>query len=292
MSTYSFYKDLLTRLNVKNYSQVIKLLFDDDFQFYDNYRRKYKNKINNCIQEGGASTYMYSYAGYKFMIHQDKDENLMTFHIYNNDNVNDLTCVILLIELEEQFVNVQSISSLDNCAINGMPKTKKGTLLLHMVIDFIKKKLKPLYNLKYIQLKDNSFYFCQKNKTRIDFDSLYMLTKGDTWCGKHNFVPFNPNAKKIDLEMNINYKVNQRLVDIIKVKCVSLDKYLKATKLLSDNQINNIIKKYKNTSIKDFMNIFMEDYDKSCEIFSMIYKDLMKEMKLTNLHGITYFLPI
>jgi hypothetical protein len=56
-----------------------------------------------------------------------------------------------------------------------------GSLLLNLMLDFIKKYLKPLYDLKYVQLRDISHLWCKKFKTNIDVDSFYMLTHGNTW---------------------------------------------------------------------------------------------------------------
>lgn len=292
---FKFYGDIFKRLNVNNGINIIRLLFDDDMPFFDSYRckcLKWKNsEIKQIEQTGGQQSYIYDYKGYKFVIHEDIDYDI-SFHIYNNDNVDESACIILFVEPIERFAYIHTLSAYDNCAISGMPKTRKGTLLLHMTIDFIQKRLKDRFNLQYIQLKDNSFYYCQKSKTNIDFDSLYMLTRANTWYGKYGFRPFNPVAKQLDIELHVNYKVNQKLVDAIKVGCTNLGELLKKTKLIPHNKIDKMMEIHKDTSIRNFLNIFMKKYDTSCDIFALIYRDLMTNMGLYNLHGVTYFLPL
>jgi len=99
---------------------------------------------------------------------------------------------------EEHFVYVDNITKYPDCTRIGIPKTKGGSLLLNLMLDFVKKYLKPLYGLKYIQLRDTSHLWCEKSKINIDFDSFYMLTHGDTWYGKYGFIPFDINTNKID----------------------------------------------------------------------------------------------
>jgi hypothetical protein len=82
-----------------------------------------------------------------------------------------------------------------------------------MSLDFISKILKPKYKIKYVHLKDNSFYFCAKTKKRLDLDSIYMLSRGETWYGKRGFIPFNTDTNTVDVENYANYKLNNKLVN-------------------------------------------------------------------------------
>ena len=130
-----------------------------------------------------------------------------------------------------------------------------------------------------------------------------MLTNGETWYGKRGFIPFNPLKQKIDIEKYASYKLNRKLVDIIKVKHVEDLKELlkKANNILKikypENQLidyeklKTFIANNKNVSIRKFMKDFAKLFDVTCGYCSLIYKDIMKNIGLVDLHQTTYFLP-
>ena len=179
-----------------------------------------------------------------------------------------------------------------------MPKTKGGSLLLRLCIKFIK-ELKNKYDLTHIQLKDNSFIYCKQSKTTIDFDSFYMLTHGNTWYGKYGFVPYDPEQETLDIDKLVSYKLNQKLVNIVKVGCINIRPLIEkaVTKFKLDNVftynfINKMMKKYEDKPLQFFMNDLVKEYDHTCGIFNEIYKNVMEQAGMINLHGNTYYLPL
>ena len=96
--------------------------------------------------------------------------------------------------------------------------------------------MKPKWKLKYIYLKDNSLYFCQKTKRNIDFDSIHILTRGNTWYGKYGFIPYDSLKEEIDIENYVNYKLNSKLVNKIKIKCTNIKAIFEAKVL--ENKLN------------------------------------------------------
>jgi len=184
--------------------------------------------------------------------------------------------------------------------------------MLHMTLDFIN-SIKQKYDLKYIQLRDTSTFTCKINKkdSKTNMCDLYMLTRGQTWLaacslslseyGKYGFIPFNPdrNNKSIDIDGLVKYKLNQQLVDTIKIKYTNLKKYLltaskklNITDSFSEKSIDKIIEIYNDKSIKEFFSYFMKKYDSTCHIFNEIYLDFMKDVGMQNLHSQVYFLPL
>jgi hypothetical protein len=291
---YGFYDKLLKKLNVKNYSRVSEELCHTNYDFYKKYMEKSENISFTQI---GGSKEKYIYDNEKFIVDKIEENDRITINIskYKSEDSH----VLVFIPKDENFIYLENITNQDKNVKIGMPKTKIGTLLMRMVLDFSMNILKPKYKCKYIQLKDNSYYWCDKIKKKIEFDNLYMLTKGNTWYGKYNFIPFNPDKKDVDIENYVNYKTNQKIINIIKIKHIDLYKYI--SKAFIELKINDssklkilekLLKKRENDSIQEFLNIFLKDYDKMCDIFSYIYKDIMMELKMTNLHGITYYLPL
>ncbi|AYV77632.1 MAG: hypothetical protein Dasosvirus15_5 [Dasosvirus sp.] len=102
-------------------------------------------------------------------------------------------CVVIFIDQDEKFAYIENISYFDKCVRSGMPRTRGGSLLLRLALDFIREYLKPKFDLQYIQLKDNSFVYCKQVRDKIEFCNMYMLSHGDTWYGKYGFVTFIKN---------------------------------------------------------------------------------------------------
>lgn len=144
------------------------------------------NKKDN-VQYGGTKSIQYVYDDRTFIWDVHKNEHVVEYVVYtvtkDKDKKEPLTCVMLSIDLDEtlRYVYMTSISNYENCALEGMPKTRAGSLILQLSLLFIKQYLKPKYDLKYVQLKDNSHFLCPINRQMIDFDSLYMLAYGNTW---------------------------------------------------------------------------------------------------------------
>jgi len=293
---YKFYSTLLKNLNVPQHNEIYYKIIQEDYEFYKNYAYL---KYDEQYRGGKNDVIKYKHEGYTFIIHKDEEEDRTSFHVYNEDNIErNEVCMLLFIPKKENYVYLQSISYYQNCYRPEMPKTKGGSLLLRMTLNFID-DIKSKYKLKYIQLKDNSTFTCEEDGKSTPICNLYMLTRGDTWYGKYGFIPFDPIKKQIDIDTLVDYKTNQKLVKIIKIKCTDIKEYLiKATYKLNLNRqypehiIDQIIKVYGAKSIQDFFRDFMEKYDTRCHIFNEIYKNFMMDMHLVDLYNKTYYKPI
>lgn len=292
---YKFYTTLLEKLNVPNHIDIYGKIINEDYEFY-----KYYFQLNNTEQFGGGEpiTIKYNYDKYTFNIHQIDETDRTSFSIYNNDNddIGDAR-MLIFIPKKENYVYIETISYYQNCSTPSMPKTKGGTLLLKTTLKFID-DIKLKYNLKYIQLRDTSTFVCRKNAIKTPISNLYMLTRGDTWYGKYGFIPFDPNNKQIDIDNLVNYKTNQKLVKLVKVKYTNLKSFMtkasykKHLKQYNEKIINEIFEAYNDRSIKDFFKDFISNYDSTCDMFNEIYKDLMDEVGIVDLYGKTFYKPI
>lgn len=292
MDIHSFYHKLFEELHVPQTNDIFHKLMFEDFLFYD----KYSKSRNFNKQHGGSREITFKNGKYTFTIYKVKDDDRLSFSIYNynNEEVGD-ACVVLFIPIKEKYVYLDAISYYDNCAFPGMPKSRGGSLLLDTTLKFID-TIKNKYKLSYIQLKDNSFFTCHLDKQVTPMATLYMLTRGNTWYGKYGFIPFDPVRKEIDINTLVDYKTNQKLVKLVKVKHTGIRDYMKRSsrfvKGYSDKLIDSIMSNYSDMSLQKFFEDFIKKYDTRCDMFNAIYKDVMEEVGIANLNNKTYYLPL
>ena len=300
MSLLNYYGHVLRKMEPKIKGRSIIALAAED-NIYHYFARKANVKQKRESQDGGAKSIKYEFDNKTFIWDIEKDENVVNYIVYTVDNdkkKQPLTCVMLSIDLDEKnkYVYMTAISNYENCALEGMPKTGAGSLILRMSLAFIKQYLNPKYDLKHVQLKDNSHFLCHINKQMINFDSLYMLAYGNTWYGKYGFIPFDPDNKILDEKNYEIYKKNQQIVNTTLVKTTNLKNILlNANKKLNFTTIKKtekIIEKFKNETIRKFMYIMMKKYDKTCHILSEIYEKIMVNIGMFSLHGRSYYLQL
>ena len=298
MHWFSYYDDLFRKLHVPQPGRVTELLVTEEPEFSKKYAYLIKPRQYQ-IGSGVTNKIKFKYDNFEFVIYEIDESDRITYSLFNNNDLNDSReCITLFIPLNEKFVHLQNISYYDKCT-SGMPKTRGGSLLLNMTLDFIKKYLKPKYARKYIQLKDNSYFPCRQTKNTIDFDSLYMMSHGHTWYGKYGFVPFDTNTESTDVYTLNDYKSNQKLVEKTKVKDTKTEKYfreavkiLKLERIFTENKLNNMFSAYKELPIKKFVKDLLKQYDVTCGIFSLIYRKMMDDIGMKNLHGRSYYKTI
>jgi len=91
------------------------------------------------------------------------------------------------------------------------------------------------------------------------------------------------SKKGLDIQGFVEYKTNQTLVKIIPVKHTKIPEYIQ--KFMPQNKIDG------DKSISEFFKDFLK-VDVTCEIFGKIYKDVMTDLNITNLHGRYYYLVL
>ncbi|AYV75427.1 MAG: hypothetical protein Terrestrivirus1_301 [Terrestrivirus sp.] len=293
-SIYKLYDNLLRKLNFPSnitLTDATNKLLQTNFSFFQEYININKNVTENNydgIQTGGF-VYYYDFKNkmYRFNVNVEDEDDRTTYAIYNNAG---LVCMMLFIPKKNHYVYIQTISAENSCVMSGNPKTKIGTLLFLMTLDLIKTKLTDKYGLKYIQLHDTSYYYCEKLKDKIEFDSLYMLSHGDTWYGKYGFIPFNETTQKINKDNMKIYENNKKIVNSKLMKNTKIKQYL--NKLMSKEKIDKLYDIYKDKTINEFFYDLSKQHDKTCYITGKIYKQFMVDNGIINLHGGTYYLPL
>lgn len=266
--------------------RIVNEIISDNYDFYKLFVTRKK------LQIGGSDIRKFTYGGKVYELDYVYDADR---HIYSLSpkGVINRTCFLIIIPDNENYVYIDNISSYEDCPHVGHLRNGRGSHLFKVVLAFID-SIKNDYKLKYIQLKDNSTLLC-KNKGKIELSSLYILTQGESWYGKYGFIPFDVDKRDLHFENYVNYKVNSKLVDALRVSCTDLqDLILKSARLnnntrLTDDKIKKLFKIYDNKSIKEFFKMFLSNYDLTCNIFYDIYKDFMRKNDIINLHGISYF---
>ncbi|AYV80579.1 MAG: hypothetical protein Harvfovirus3_24 [Harvfovirus sp.] len=302
MTKINYFRNLFLRLKIPEYKKLVDQLVLGDYDFYNGYARRF-SKLNdsptNQIGRGSLREFFYNYGDYTFRISEDTtDKERVSYAVYDEKMTQSL-CLLIFVDTDERTAYIETLSNFPNCTIQGMPKTRRGSLILGLTLDFIKKVLKNEYNLKYLWLKDNSFFYCKGADGNIDLDSLYMFTHGQTWYGKYGFMPFSIKEGTLHFHSLIDYSLNQKLVNTIPLKCTNIEKYL--AKLLSKPsyeqfisklELKKLCKEYNEKPIIEFFDTFMKKYDENCVLFHSIYKKVMTDIGMVDLHGKPYYLPL
>lgn len=143
-----------------------------------------------------------------FKFRKIKSEKRVDYVLRTNDE--DLDCIIIVIDRTERTALLDNISYYDEC----FPKNaavKKGGILLQVAMKLID-QIKNKYKLRYVTLKDNSRKTCKIVRDTLPLSIFLMFTRGETWYGSHEFVPFRPNDEKM---------MKTPLVDTIRTKRLS-----------------------------------------------------------------------
>jgi hypothetical protein len=126
-----------------------------------------------------------------------------------------------------------------------------------------------------------------------------MLTRGETWYGKYGFLPFDTTTNSLYIETLIDYKTNQNLVKLIPLGCTKTKKYfiqavkeLRLQKNFPDKLIDKMFDNYNDLSISKFFRDLLKRYEQTCEIFSLIYRNIMRDLHIVDLHGKAYYKPL
>jgi len=227
--------------------------------------RELKSRLNyltlqnyNEIQQKGGykkiKTFKYMNYTFKTIKTGDKDEVL--FMIYKNNR-----CFLLKIDLENN-----GLAILDS--FGNDPKDGGGTIMMNFLLNYIKTYLP---DIKRIELTDNSFILC--NKEKISLSGLYTLISGKTWYGKFGFVPIDKNTKK-------HYKNNINIIDKITVSDVW-------------NELEDIFIKYNFENNNNLLkNVLKEIFKKDCKYYEKIWKILSNKYDIYLMYGKDFVLYI
>lgn len=280
---------ILKKIHVKNHYKVsLELTGGNDYMFYYELFDHNRN-----LQTGGTKHITIKHNNENFMFYFFQDGNSIFFNLYKSNDENSMpACLIIIVDKKGKTAYINGISYDEKCF--SVDSTQKcGSVLFKVALKLID-KMKLDYDLKYIQLKDNSRKYCKQIKTSIQLWAITMFTSGETWYGKYGFVPFDTDKLHADIENCKKYLYNKKIITTTKIKNTNIKKYLtKASEKLGieidDKIIDKLFDQYNDKNIRDFFGNFLKKYDKYCSIFEFIYKKVMRDYNMESLYGISYF---
>lgn len=294
-------ESIMRDIKIRDYDKVYFQYVTDNphLGLFIDKRNSYKN--NKHVGGGKVNKIRVSYKNNDFIIFEKKVDNGYDIAIHRNNDVEEVeTCLHVMIDSITGLAYLQNISYYKNCNMKGnLNNPGGGGILLRMCIKFLKKS-KEKYDIRRIQLKDNSLFTCKLNNKKIFLPIIHTLLFGDTWYGKYGFRPYIPDSDQEDKELNEYYSKNKEIVLTTKVKDTNLFNYLfealKDESNKSEVEIKTFIDeyyaKYKNCTISQFFKMFLLNFDSTCKIFSKIYRGFYTNLKLYNFYGHPFYLDI
>lgn len=291
---YTKLKHKLKWLNIDKYKKYGKLIL-----------RNYNYKCNSLqhIMNGGNKQYekIIKYGDVDFVFKLDKDKYNYMFSLHQMNNKEKPKCIHIMIDINDKMAYIQELSNDDLCFNNNQKKefgkNATGSLLLKISIKLIE-KIKDIYGLKYVQLKDNAQKFC--GNKRINLSNMYMLLYGDTWYGDYGFIPIKENDFKKYENTNIllDYHRNKTLSSTILLNDVkNLKKYIEYS--LKKHNRNKFIDKFnefidnnQTMKLSTFLLKFLENYDNNCYLFIDFYDKIIKDIGMKKFDQSVYIYPI
>ena len=221
---------------------------------------------------------------------------LNTYKLYQRKNKEESipTCIVITIEKNpkketKNICHIQSIEYNENC----MPRLElnnKGSTLLKIALKLIR-LLKDRYKIKTIELTDNSKKTCGGKEIKLS--TMITLLTGTTWYGKYGFYPKDKEYKS-DFDENKKIIDKTMLSDVSQLKELIIKAHKKSESKLD---LQSILRSYdkvldKKASLQSFLNWFLKEYDNRCEIFFYFYRELYRELKMTDMYGQTFIKDI
>ena len=169
--------------------------------------------------------------------------------------------------------------------------------------------IKEQFSLEYIYVTDTLKYSVYKTPTKLDslikntkdipLYDLYILLFGKTIYDDYGFVFYDSDYNENNIYSEIHHNKNKELVKNIKVKNTNILEYiikaiyrLNFDKKYNKNKMIELINKYRDLPICEFIGYFIMDYDIDLKIFNEIYEDLMKDLGMNSMYYMEYYKKI
>jgi len=271
--------------NINLAFNIKKIIYKNSQLLRDNKTQIKKFFNKEIIQKGGGEDLIINYKKNEYIYTQIMDEDY--YILYSKD---DIDCVSVVIDKEKKVGEIHGIGNYKSCLIDS--NTKVGSTLLKITIKMLK-KYKDTFCINKIILTDNSLKKCESNRKDIILSHMLILLNGDTWYGKYGFRPIDINTYEYNEILNEKYNNNKLIINNITIKEANIIKYIKMTK---NNDIIKAVEKIlendENMLLKDFLQRFLNEYQSTCEYFSIFYEKLYYDIKLENFHRLFFGLTI
>ncbi len=243
----------------------------------------FKDNIKNNMT-GGAFSINYKEHHIKF--NKLVEDNLLKLYLSTPDESCNCISIIIDIHLGVAYINNVTNDKYTNCF--EQPELNNGKAIMEISIKMLK-KFKDKFNIKQIQLKDNSFITCD-DKTTIVLSDLSFLQHNETFYSRFGFKP----REDTDYE---NYMKNKAILSISKVKKIKLDKilnnYNNVINLKLKEQILEDYNTHLNYNIIQWFNLFSKTFmKKDCKLFKFIIDSIYLKLELIKLNNIEYSMKL
>jgi hypothetical protein len=230
-------------------------------------------------QRGGGTskTFKIKYHNKEYEFQQTMDENYYILY-----SIDEFDCVSVVIDKERRLAEIHGIGNYKLCLQES--NVNVGSTLLKITLKMLQ-KFKDKLNINKISLTDNSIKKC--NNKDIILSTMLILLTGDTWYGKYGFRPVDTLSIKM-------YENNKKIMNTITLKDIDLIKYLKMTKLNKKviEKFKIFIENHQSLLVKDYLTIFIKEYDKTCHYFYDFYVTLFNDLRLYKFYRETFSLSI
>ena len=233
-----------------------------------------------------------SYNNINYIFNILHDDDFAEYHLYRKSRGNEEViedCLLIQVNKKENMCHIQSINYDKSC----MPQLKmnnNGSTLLKIALKLIN-TIKDRYKINKIQLTDNSKKNC--NGWEIRLGLMLTLLTGTTWYGKYGFYPKNKEYNKYFIK---NKKIMDKtlLSDIPELKEMIIKAHKKnKSKLDLEKTLKNYNKALEDKALlKYYLQYFLSNYDKSCDLFYYFYDKLYEELKIKDMYGESFIKDI
>lgn len=257
------------------------------YQHNDFLKKTYKTYAlffqNISLQKGGGYNVLYKNKKIYFESLIEDNERLK---IFLTSSANDDTCIMVIIDKSDKLAYIESLTNNKDNKCFDTPELNKGFNIMEITIKMLK-KYKEKLTINVIQLKDNSFIYCD-NKTKTWLSSLSFLQYNNTFYGRFNFIPK-------DKDMYEKYLRNQFILDETLTKKINIEKLMTKfnKKIYNKENIMKYYNKYKESNITKWFNKISHKYMQSdCEFFNYLIDSIFQDLKLEKFLHISFILKL
>ncbi len=266
-------------------TNILSMIYHNNKFIKDTYKSlsEFKNNIKiNMIGGAFSIDYKSNHIKFKKLI----DDKLLKLYLSTPDE--NTNCISIIIDIYLGLAYIENVTNNKYANCFEQPELNNGKAIMEITIKMLK-KYKEKFNIKQIQLKDNSFITCD-DRTSIVLSDLSFLQYNETFYSRFGFKP----REETDYE---NYMKNKAILSISKVKKLKLDKilnnYSNTINLTLKQQLLEDYEAHLNYNIIQWFNDFSRSFmKKDCKLFKFIIDSIYMKLGLTKLNNIGYSMKL